>query len=417
LSEETQLVEAKKGGAPTKPPFSIDYCSNLLFGMMGADIKFNVITGEIDVMGNLALLGQDMNDVPHFKRLETLATLIHSEARNAFKQCDRSTIQSYLEALAYQRNYNPVYDHIAGVAFRWDKADRLPEVYRILGIDEQDTLSRILIKKWFHQGISLLLNNDKSPIAPDGILVLCGRQGAGKTSFFRKIAIKPEWFGEGLCISQYDKDTKRRVVTSWIAELGELETTMKGDIAALKAFITSPRDQYRLPYGRSDTVSARRTNLCATCNTTDFLVDQTGNRRFWVVPVGATDLDALRKLDAEQLWAQMLLQCENDRDGFRLTRDELAQLEERNGKHVASLPAEDEVRDILQEAEAFPERWQDTTVTNFVSCYKPLQKYSVKKVSQALDKLGIEPKRLRVSGEVQRLRRLPILSPYAAVNG
>lgn len=67
------------------------------------------------------------------------------------------------------------------------------------------------------------------------------------------------------------------------------------EVARVKAFLTSREDRYRPPFGRA-TVTVRRSGLIvATTNREDFLCDPSGNRRFWVVPVGRIDLDRLRR--------------------------------------------------------------------------------------------------------------------------
>ncbi len=410
MSQALNKAEYTKPQRAQREPFSLSGCYDILRSM-SLGVQYNVITGDIDVMGKIPYV----SDVRPSKQLDTLATIIHSDYRSMFTGCTTESIWKYLETIANDAQYNPVLNEIS--MCKWDGIDRLAEVYKILGISEDDDLSRTLIRKWLHQGVSLLNNEEKTPFGADGLLVLCGAQGVGKTSFFRKIAIHPEWFGEGLSINQYDKDTARRVVTSWIAELGELESTLKGDIASLKAFITQSTDRYRLSYARSDTVNVRRTNLCATCNTADFLTDATGNRRFWVVPVNKIDLDALDKLDPLQLWAQIYCEYSQDVQGFRLSHEERALLEERNRAHQKALPAEDEILDILTEAEGHPDWWQDTTITNFMSCYPPLQKYSATKVSKALKKLGYVTQMKRVESVTQRSIRLPIRSHYGYSGG
>lgn len=194
---------------------------------------------------------------------------------------------------------------------------------------------------------------------------------------------------------------------------------MKGDIASLKAFITSSTDQYRLPYARSDTVNVRRTNLCATCNTVDFLVDNTGNRRFWTVPVEKIDLEALNKLEPLQLWAQIYCEYSQDLQRFRLTNEERSLLEVRNCSHQKKLPYEDEILDILAEGDEHLEWWQYTTITNFKDCYPSLRNCSTAKIAKVLQKIGIDQKRKRLAGKSNpdRVYHLPIKSPYAFAGG
>ena len=388
--------------------FNLDSCRLLLLhGMKNTQPRLNVITGDIDILNG------DFGDIPPSRRFEALITLILSDHQWKFTKCTESNIRRFLEHIAVQDRYNPVLEAIKKC--KWDGRDRFADVYAILGIPESDTLSRTLVRKWFHQGIVLLDNSDESPVGADGMLVLNGGQGVGKTSVLRKLAIVPEWFGEGERFDQFDKDTMRRIITVWIPELGELETTLRGDIEQIKNLITSAKDQYRPPYARSDVVSPRRANLAATCNTVDFLVDQTGNRRFWTIPVVSIDLDALNQLDALQLWAQVYEQYHHDKSGFRLTPEEREQLEQRNGTHRKLLKGEAEILDILNSAEN--NEWKDTTVTNFKACYRALDKYSVEEVGKVLNKHGYTGNPKKINGKTDRLRRLPITSPYAYNGG
>lgn len=375
--------------------------------MKNTQPRLNVITGDIDILNG------DFGDIPPSRRFEALITLILSDHQWKFTKCTESTIRRFLEHIAVKDRYNPVLEAIKKC--KWDGRDRIGDACAVLGIPESDTLSRLLIRKWFHQGVVLLDNAEDNPCGADGMLVLNGGQGVGKTSFLRKLAIGPEWFGEGERIERFDKDTVRRIVTVWIPELGELETTLRGDIEQIKNLITSAKDQYRPPYARSDVVSPRRANLAATCNTVDFLVDQTGNRRFWTIPVESVDLDALNQLDSLQLWAQVYEQYHHDKSGFRLTPEEREQLEQRNGTHRKLLKGEAEILDILGSAE--DNQWTDTTVANFKACYRVLDRYSVEQIGKVLSKHGYTGNPKKINGKTDRLRRLPITSPYAYNGG
>ena len=61
-------------------------------------------------------------------------------------------------------------------------------------------------------------------------------------------------------------------------------------MAKLKAFITESSDEFRRPYAMKPMVYPRRTSFYATVNNGDFLKDDTGNRRYWVIPVEKIDL-------------------------------------------------------------------------------------------------------------------------------
>ncbi len=97
-------------------------------------------------------------------------------------------------------------------------------------------------------------------------------------------------------------------------------------------------------------------------NRAEFLKDDTGNRRFWVLTVGHMDLARMRGLDScwlQQLWAQVLLLFKGNPQGFRLTPDERQQLERVNRKRIEPVKGEIEIRDHLDFAAPLSE-WKTT---------------------------------------------------------
>lgn len=53
-----------------------------------------------------------------------------------------------------KNSYNPVKEYLQEV--QWDGVDRFPEVFNILGVDDQ--LEQTLIKKWFYQTAAIPFN-------------------------------------------------------------------------------------------------------------------------------------------------------------------------------------------------------------------------------------------------------------------
>ena len=220
--------------------------------------------------------------------------------------------------------------------------------------------------------------------------------------------MKDAWFGEGLSIDDHDKDTERRVITKWISELGEVESTLKSDVSRLKAFVTSSVDRYRLPYGRSDIVAPRLTSLCATCNSDKYLIDPTGNRRWWSVPfTHSIPREKLEKLDALQLWAQIYsfvapLDYKEKAACFRLTEDEKKLLAARNGEYEKPVKGQAEVAEILYLARIKGLSWKKMTVSEFKTSWEVLRQYSSQQISTAIKACGIEIHRVR-AGAVAEL--------------
>lgn len=285
---------------------------------------------------------------------------------------------------------------------------RLPEIFAILGI-LGDELSETLVKKWLIQCVSLLYNNVGSPFGADGVLVLVGRQGIGKTCFFRRLAIESNLFGEGKSLNFSDKDTLISATGYWLTELGEIEATLKGDRERLKAFITSTVDEYRRAYARAATKALRRTSFCGSANSADFLTDQTGNRRFWTVPAEKIDLERLDKLNVLQLWAEIKTFSDADRQAFRLTSEEREALANRNSNHTQFLPAEAECADLLADVSCSAYRVERVlqSVSDFKERNSVLKNYSVRTIGLALDKLGVTASIKKIDGKTQRVRLLP----------
>ena len=132
----------------------------------------------------------------------------------------------------------------------------------------------------------------------DTVLVLQGAQGIGKSSFFKSLAIKPEWFDDSLSASNLsDKDEKSKIHYSWFHELAEVEALIRRkEIAQVRALISSTHDKIRFPYCPKITELPRQSTFWASVNSSEFLVDSEGNRRFMVIPV-----QKIRRLNQEEI--------------------------------------------------------------------------------------------------------------------
>ncbi len=225
----------------------------------------------------------------------------------------------------------------------WDHVDRFPVVYEILGITDKNYQS--LIRKWTIQTIAVLFNSDDTPVTAEGVLVLQGKQGIGKTQFFRHLAIKDSFFKGGATLDMTNKDSLMSATKVWICELGEIDSTTKKEQSALKAFLTEQTDRYREPYARCETVRPRRTSFCGTVNPQDYLRDETGNRRFWTIPIEKIDLKRIFELSPEwyaQFWRQILTIYKRNPKGYLLTENEKDFINRNNQQYEQLLFGEDE---------------------------------------------------------------------------
>lgn len=408
LLSESEKSDLLRHNSPENMPNNVnevltEAALNAYLQAENISLRYDVISRNIEIRGVSEEYNPEtlQNDLP---------VILHDQLKGKFKRCEKESVQDLLRVIAGKNRCNSVLEMLRGGV--WDGVDRIAELYDILAIDESDTLSRLLIKKWLWQALSMARNSLKGAYGADGILVLQGKQGLGKTTLVRKLAVKQELCKLGQYVDSNDKDTARRCASAWLVELGEIETTFKSDLDRLKSFITAEIDEYRLPYGRADQKLARRTALVGTCNSDSFLVDPTGSRRFWTVPIKSIDLGRLEAFDSLQLWLRADEFARPDPQGFRLTKEEQELLAMRNLSFERPLAGQNEVLDVLSK-ESKRLIYRDVTVSEFKENHIELRNLSVNKISTALNKLGgypqiLETKIINGRRTTRKLRNLPV---------
>ena len=374
-------------------------------------VRYNEILHRTEIKG---FIGENQEQI-----LENAPALIENELRFLLNGCTQQRISSFLNVISSRNNYNPILEKITST--KWDGKDRLKEVFDIFKISEEDTLSRTIFKKWLMMCICGLHNDMNHPFSLDIVLVLKGKQGAGKTRFFEALALNSLFFGDGVIIDTRNKDDIYQSTSKWICELGEISSTLKRDIDSIKAFLTRSIDEYRLPYGRTSIQYPRMTAFCGTVNDEKFLLDQTGNRRFAVIPLDDDfyiDYEDIRNFNFLQFWTQIngIVQ-EKIKEGstysscFRLNRPELEEMDKRNREHTKYLPAQQEIEDILslETTKSYTINYEYQTITEFKQNWdRELHSYKAEQIGKVFESLGIKYERKRVNGMVQKLRKLPV---------
>jgi len=126
----------------------------------------------------------------------------------------------------------------------------------------------------------------------DTACVLMGDQGARKSSFWASLGSGFYSDALGDCTSKDDLMVLHR---SWIMEWAELDHIMgRRHAGQVKAFLSQSTDMFRVPYGKATETFPRRGIIVGSTNRSNgFLVDDTGNRRFWVIPTSKTEADPI----------------------------------------------------------------------------------------------------------------------------
>ena len=284
----------------------------LLDPLLQGKIRYNSLTGMIDLVGTMpwrrpdtpALTDTDLHEIEC--RLESLYDLRSDKA-----------IQKAINVTANDNQYNPILEHLESLV--WDGETRIRTLMpRFLGTEESEftlqvtlLLMRAALRRLYEPGCKY-----------DSIVCLVGEQGTGKSTFFRLLALKDEWFSDDLKRLD-DENVYRKLQGHWIIELSEMIATANArSIEDIKGFLSRQKDTYKVPYDRYPKDYLRQCVFVGTTNSTQFLpFDRSGNRRFIPIRVGAQkaqeDLladEAASRHYIEQVWAEMMqvYKCETD---------------------------------------------------------------------------------------------------------
>ncbi|WP_298812421.1 VapE domain-containing protein [uncultured Sphingomonas sp.] len=299
-------------------------------------------------------------------------------------------LAEFVQAIGDDNAYNPVADWIASKP--WDGRDRLPDILATVTTAEDypPSLKETLVTKWLLSAAAAALPGDT--FKARGVLVLQGRQGIGKTSWIKRLVSDDALRNEVVRLDHHmdwsNKDSLLGAVNNWIVELGELEGTLRRELPPLKSFVTADVDKVRRPYERRESVYPRRTVFAATVNDASFLIDPTGNSRWWTIAVEG--LDYLHDIDTQQLFAQLAGRV---REGatWWLTRDEDAALDAWNARHRAASAIGEQVAEAIDPSQP-PVHMTASEVLRCIG-YKQPTNAQAKECGTALRELYGEPKK------------------------
>ena len=233
---------------------------------------------------------------------------------------DDSATRNYIEK-AYQLYHNQKYDDAMRIKFQnnsyhpiknlieaveWDGVERIPFFLAKWMKCENTVYTREVSRLIFTGGINRLY---RPGCKFDDMAVLIGtKQGEGKSTFVRWLALNDEFFRE---VAEIEGQKGIEAIEGgWICEMSELlALTRTKDVEAVKSYLTKLVDTYRRPFDRRVTEHKRQCVFIGTTNKEQFLTDKTGNRRYYPVKVNQNgyelfDHEEEIKADIIQCWAE-----------------------------------------------------------------------------------------------------------------
>ena len=175
-------------------------------------IRLNLLSERIDIVKPVGWprSGKTLNDTDMkyiLRRMEKYG--ISSEKK----------IESAIRIVANENRYHPIRDYLNDL--KWDGTERIAHVlHHFLGAAKDEYTCEAMkifllgaIKRVFQPGCKF-----------ETMLCLVGGQGAGKSTFFRLLAVKDEWFSDDLRRLD-DDNVYRKLQGHWIIEMSEMIAT------------------------------------------------------------------------------------------------------------------------------------------------------------------------------------------------
>ena len=302
--------------------------------------------------------------------------------------------------VARQNEYNPVTDYLDHVSKNVAPAyiDRLATKYLRPEDEKFDkpTLYDEMLRKTLIAAVARAYDEG---CKFDNACVIIGDQGARKSTFWSVLG--GEFFSDALRDIN-GKDSLQVLANSWIMEWAELEAItnkkMAGDI---KSFLSQSTDVYRVPYGKVAEKFKRRGIIVGTSNKSDgFLVDETGNRRFWCIKTSRSILDPidceglLEERDA--IWSAACAAYDHGNgENLRLSKENQIVVNEENKEYIIDNPWKTVIQEFIQKPQNH-NRELTTEVVLTEAIEKPVERqnrYDQMQCANILKELGYEKRR------------------------
>lgn len=260
---------------------SIDEVRNILVNEYAERLKYNELKRIVELDGEEAYLDDLYLQIHEYYGIKISKQIAYDLAVMSAKKNSYHPVKDYLNNLK-ENSHEIDIKNLSSLLFGTTNKLYDEMVYRhLIG-----SVARVFI-----HGCKL-----------DTALILQGKQGIGKSTFFKDL-YGSEFFTDS--VAGTDRDNLLILHQNWCSELAEFETiTGKKASGELKAFLSKSVDTFREPYGRSTRTIKRQCVIVGSVNESEFLVDTTGNRRFWVIPIDQPiNLEAVKKY-RDVIWYQ-----------------------------------------------------------------------------------------------------------------
>jgi predicted P-loop ATPase len=273
---------------PTRHHIAANNVDNIRLALRQLDVvpAYNDFTRRVEITG------VSLNDDELDRIWLAIADTFHF-------QPSIDVLHRVLKQAAFTRRYHPVLRYLD--ALQWDGTSRLDNWLTIFGGAASSEYVRAVAPLSL---IAAVRRVRRPGIKFDEITVFEAPQGTLKSSALRALCPDETWFSDDLPLGASSKEIIERTTGKWIIECAELIGHRGREAESIKHFLSRQVDgPVRPAYGRIPIELARQFVIIGTTNTSHYLRDPTGGRRFWPVRIEHFDLEALAAA-RDQLWAE-----------------------------------------------------------------------------------------------------------------
>lgn len=229
---------------------------------------------------------------------DTDCNLIREWVADSYRFDPGPHVVAALDVIAEANAFHPVKNYLDGL--EWDGVERINGwLKNHLGARGSDEYLAEVFRKWMVAAVARIYEPGTQF---DWMLIFEGIQGTGKSTFFRNLA-GGEYFSDWLDDLR-GKDAAQGLRGVWIHEMGELASLKKTEVETVKAFLSRRVDRYRPTFGKLEVMAPRQCVFAGSTNRSEYLRDDTGNRRFVIVRVGNKFDHEANNSNRDQLWAE-----------------------------------------------------------------------------------------------------------------
>jgi len=212
----------------------------------------------------------------------------------------------------------------------------------------------------------------------DTLPILEGNQGIGKSQGLKALA--GEFYAD-IDSAIGSKEFAEQIQGKWLVELSELSAMRPSEVERVKSGITRTVDVYREPFAILATDHPRQCVFAGTTNQSNYLLDDSGNRRFWPVKCGVIDKTWITS-HREQIFAEAFVAINSGATWWEIPQEQTKReqearmlidgLIEKVKDYIELHPTNIRVSEMLESWEVPKHQWSQPMQKRIVSALRQL---------------------------------------------